>query len=502
MTASPHSSIGASRIRGPAALLVFTLAVGLVSIWNRDLCDTDDPRVAGIARGMALSGDYAIPRLNGRDFLEYPSLGYVPIALFIRPSENPPDFLALLPAVLLGAGTVLLTYRTGKILGGGRVGILSGFVLASSAGFISLHSSCLVDPSLLFWITFALHGFVAGRAAERKSFLHFALFYLGTSAALLSKGLLGLAVPVATVAVFLCLERDFATLRRMRPLAGIAVFCLPILAWAAAAYARVGLGPLLEVLRQSLWRGFSSTAHHSNPFWYYLVGPIFVVLMPWTLLVLVAFWLRWRRRERIVPGAEGLFPLVWFCVTFAGLTVASAKRTLYLAPLLPAFAILAAMTWNRLTGVLPRLRSTEVWFALGFLPVFAAVNFLILLPREMPNSLRPTFELVARERQGGSVMLFSPKDPARERQAGPVAPKESMSGAAVFYLGGSFPETLDPAEVAARLAGDSGRWIVVSMYKKGLQPLGTDSPPPGLRLLQDRELRSRFNIAVYVRPAR
>jgi hypothetical protein len=37
--------------------------------------------VAGIAREMAITGDWLVPRLNGREFIEYPPLGYYPIAL-------------------------------------------------------------------------------------------------------------------------------------------------------------------------------------------------------------------------------------------------------------------------------------------------------------------------------------------------------------------------------------------------------------------------------------
>ena len=61
-------------------LLIFTLALLTLSVSGLDLSGRDSPRVAGIAREMAVISDYLIPRLNGENFLEYPSLGYWPIA--------------------------------------------------------------------------------------------------------------------------------------------------------------------------------------------------------------------------------------------------------------------------------------------------------------------------------------------------------------------------------------------------------------------------------------
>src|SRR3989304_3741269 len=93
---------GEKSSRAWLVLLIFTLALMILSIWSLELSGRDSPRVAGIAREMAVTSDYLIPRLNGEDFLEYPSLGYWPIAFSLSMSRNPPDFLTFLPIVLLG----------------------------------------------------------------------------------------------------------------------------------------------------------------------------------------------------------------------------------------------------------------------------------------------------------------------------------------------------------------------------------------------------------------
>ena len=468
-------------------LIAFALIQGLISIARRDLIGNDDPRVAGIARGMALSRNYAVPYLNGEHFLEYPSLGYLPIALMLSLSDHPVHFLALLPTVLLGVGTVCFTYRIGLLLGGTRIGLLSGFFLVTTAGFYNLHRRCLVDPSLLFWITVSLYGFIATVKAPNRTFPHFAVFYFGMAAAFLSKGLIGLAVPMAVVPAYIVLSRNWKILGRLRPIAGALIFCLPLLLWGYMAFRAEGYEVLKEFLRQSVWRFSSSGAPHSAPFYFYLDVVLYLHL-PWILLLLFLAWIRWGSpscRERLLPGGEALFPAVWFMVTLLGLSVASAKRNIYLAPLFPAFAILAAQTWDRIAQKYQPAHRIEPWLAPGFLILFAAVHFMILLPNELPSSMHPSFEIVAREMEPKEVVLYKPS--------------EALRGAAVFYLGKNVPVAWNIQELRHILAHE-GRLLVVAMVRKGTAPFESDTMPTGLELLSKRKWGRRRIINVYLRP--
>src|SRR4030042_496433 len=193
---------GKKSSRALLALLLFTLALQLLSIWNLELSGRDSPRVAGIAREMAVTSNYLIPRLNGEDFLEYPPLGYWPMALTLSMSQKKIDFLALIPIVFFGAGTVLITYLIGKRLAAERIGLMAGFILATMPGFITIHRHCRVDPVLLFFITLSLYGFATVYQRSKRRFPFFAVFYLAMAGAFLSKGVIGVAIPAATVLSF------------------------------------------------------------------------------------------------------------------------------------------------------------------------------------------------------------------------------------------------------------------------------------------------------------
>ena len=218
---------GKKSSRAWLVLLIFTLALLILSVWGLELSGRDSPRVAGIAREMAVTSNYLIPRLNGEDFLEYPPLGYWPIALALSMSKNPPDFLAFLPMVFLGTGTVLITFLIGKTLAVERIGLMAGFILSTTSGFVSLHRHCRVDPVLLFFITLSMYGFVAGYQTSRKRFPLIALFYLGMAGAFLCKGIVGVAIPIGAAVMFLVTRKDLKAIRKLLLSPGILLFLLP-----------------------------------------------------------------------------------------------------------------------------------------------------------------------------------------------------------------------------------------------------------------------------------
>lgn len=459
-------------------LLLFTIALRAISIWGWEPAGRDDPRVAGIAREMALIGDYVIPRLNGRIFLEYPPLGYWPMAASLSLSREPREILAVAPIALIGIATVLLTAWIGSVLAGVRVGLASGFILSSMAGFHLFHCRSIVDPFLLFFVTLSLSGFAAGLRRPETGFRFFALFYLGMAGGFLTKGLLGIGIPAIAAVAFLGVRRilkmDLPEVRRMGPIRGALLLLFPVLLWAALAIRKEGTGIIGEVVRQSLWRFFSPSADHAGPVYFY-IGPAFLNLLPWTPLPLALLLFRSGPRSpaRASPGNDLIpFALTWCIAILAVLSLASAKRTLYLGPLYPPFALLAGLAWERLRESRPALGRLAPAAPVILILAFTAFQFLVVIPEDARESYRPIFEEVAMERKGDEVLLYTRS--------------EALQGAAFFYLGERV-KVLWGDDLKPYLEDPSAKILVMSTMDAG-DPLTSSLPGKGFRLLLEKKI--------------
>jgi 4-amino-4-deoxy-L-arabinose transferase-like glycosyltransferase len=443
---------GKKSSRAWLALFIFTLTLQILSIWNLELSGADSPRVAGIAREMAVAGDYLIPRLNGEDFLEYPPLGYWPVALSLLISKHPLEFLAFLPIVLLGTGTVLITFLIGRKLAGERIGLMAGFILSTMPAFITYHRHSRVDAALLFFIALSLYGFVAAYHTPRKRFLFFSVFYLGMAGAFLSKGIIGVAIPLGTAVVFLIVRNDLTAFRKLFLNPAILFFLLPIFLWVGSVWWFEGPDIIKEVMRQSLWRFLSPSADHAKPFHYYFTR-VFIAPMPWTLLFLVLLWYQWgpiHSRKPLLHGSLLRFALTWSLIVFIGLSMASAKRTLYLGPIYPPFALLAALGWDRIREKFPKVKRSEAYGLIVIFLVYIGIYLLFISPSESKQSLRPVFEAVSSQRTNSPVYL--------------VTHDEAIRGASFFYLGKRIPVLKDQDLLLGRFENQPETVLVIGSH--------------------------------------
>jgi 4-amino-4-deoxy-L-arabinose transferase-like glycosyltransferase len=464
MVAAVFDDSGKKPFRAWWGLLIFTLALLILSVWGLELSGRDSPRVAGIAREMAVASDYLVPRLNGEKFLQYPPLGYWPIAFALSISKSPSEFLAFLPIVLLGTGTVLVTYLIGKKLASEKIALMAGFILSTMGSFISFHQHCRVDPALLFLTTLSMYGFVAAYRASSsppsegegwvggKRVFFFTLFYLAMAGAFLSKGIVGAAIPAATGVVFLITRKDFKAIRRLILSPALLFFFLPIFLWVAGIGGLESLGIFKEIIRESLFRFLSPSAAHAKPFYYYFTRALTAPL-PWTILLFPLIWYRWRPAPSRKPFPHGSllwFALVWLLVGLIGLSFASAKRSLYLGPLYPSFALLSALGWDRLREKFSKVKRFEVYGLIAIFLLITAVNLLFTIPSERKKSLRPVFDVVSSEQTKGSIYL--------------VDPHENTRGAAFFYLGKRIPGLNRQDLLQARFEDRLGIILVLDLH--------------------------------------
>lgn len=217
-----------------------------------------------------------------------------------------------------------------------------------------------LDPTLAF-LCLAAIALLVDETGDRRALVRRTLLAgLACGLGALAKG------PVAWVPVgfalvaWACLPRAlrFALSRPLLAWIGFALLAiLPVATWAALAIHREPalLKPLL--FGQHLGR-ITEGAQHPGPIWDHLRS-MPLLLLPWTFLVAAGLWRAWSAwRARSSPGFVRI--AVWFLVVFAFFSIIPTKRDLYLLPIYPAAAVLAAFEFT--TRV--RARSLPRW--IGF----------------------------------------------------------------------------------------------------------------------------------------
>jgi 4-amino-4-deoxy-L-arabinose transferase-like glycosyltransferase len=107
-------------------------------------------------------------------------------------------------------------------------------------------------------------------------------------------------------------------------------------------YARLGAGPLRFFFFGENLQRFTGQIYGASgrPFWYELLA-FFSDFAPWSLLVFVALWFRWRGRAETESIATRLLCL-WLACTIVLFSLSSFKLDYYLLPAMPATALIIA----------------------------------------------------------------------------------------------------------------------------------------------------------------
>jgi 4-amino-4-deoxy-L-arabinose transferase-like glycosyltransferase len=353
---------------------------------------------------MVSGGDWVLMHRNGQIYTDKPPLFFWAVALSSFLWQGFSSFSIRFPSALFGTLTVLLTFLVGKRLFSTRTGLLSGLVLATSAEFVHLSTRGNVNATLTFFTTAALFSFLhwyqqsRGEASLRAmKGLSFYGYYGGMALATLTKGPVGLILPLFIPLVFLGIQRDWKRIRAMRLLPGLFLFAVITLAWYLPAILRGGKSYLHETLvHQSLVR-FGKRAPHLKPiFFYFYQFPI--DFLPWVFFLPAAI-VSIVSRKRMEQEKTSLFLLVWMIFIFVFFSLSKGKRGLYLLPLFPAASLMIGKLWDDLSRCgIKQIRREWFSFALygvtglsliggAVLPWFVSANFPTYLPYSLPVAL-------------------------------------------------------------------------------------------------------------------
>lgn len=335
---------------GSYLLLAIVLIVSIMpyfwGLGKADIQDVDEAAYGEIAREMVASGDWISPTLNGEPFDQHPPLVPWIMALSIKLLGVTP-LAVRLPNALLALVGLFLTYSIARRIAGKGTGILAALALVTAPAYHLMVRDARLDMALMVFIALALWGVVSYLYEPKKYYL--ILAYIGTALAFLTKGPIGLIVPLFVVGIFIIMTRRWNLIMRLGLPWGLVIIAVILLPWYWAMYRAHGSNYLYVLFVVQNFKRFATTnyAGKSDPFFY--VHTFAWMFLPWIVAI---FWHMARRfpelrrarfdLNRMSPQepAPGLVT-IWLIAPIILMSLSRTKLPQYIFFVLPAAAVIA-----------------------------------------------------------------------------------------------------------------------------------------------------------------
>jgi len=307
------------------------------------------------SRNMLETGDWLTPRYYNKPRFQKPILYYWLVALSFK-GFGISWFAARFPSILLAALTVLLVYLMAfKIFKSKPLSLISAAVLATTFKFFKYSRFTIPDMTLIFFITLSFYIFMKLLEEERRSL--WMIFFFSLSLATLTKGPVGVIIPVLSIASFSLFSRARITIRKSDIISGVLLYILVILPWVLMMLKLHGTTFVSQVwIREITHR----VAYHSDTkegisvFVEYLKSlpfyiPIVILrFLPWTLFLPIGISKSFSiAKSDSEAKSFHILLLSWFFVVFIFFTILGEKHSQYMLALTPPFALIIGGSFSR-----------------------------------------------------------------------------------------------------------------------------------------------------------
>ena len=344
---------------GCAVAVLFGLTYG---IGGHVLLEPDEGRNAEIAREMAETNSFVLPRLNGLPYLDKPALYFATGAVAMK-AFGINATAARLPSLVFTVLTLAVVVLLGYTMFGSEGAWTAGIAFGASPFTVTYARVVIFDSALTFFVTLSCAAFFfASEAVHRSngnvdedygvplggpvawSVIAWAAIGLG----ILTKGPVALVLPLLVIGPYAAWR---GTLRTLFEPVGLLTCVAIVLPWVLAIERRIpGFLRYVSVVETGE-RLFTDRLGRSEPLWYFL--PIMLgAAFPWTGVVLAG--LRGLRRGAASSwDRRTVFLSLWIVLPLLLFTLSQSKRPQYILPLVPAVALLVARMWSRVCGRMP-----------------------------------------------------------------------------------------------------------------------------------------------------
>lgn len=386
-------------------LLLLAAVTFFAGLGRGAITDSDEAFYADSAREMVASGDWITPSYNYEPRFQKPVLYYwltAAASLVLGANEMAARFWA----AMAGLGLVLVTAAAGRRWYDESTGLLAGAIVATTFGYFSIGRMALPDLPLAFCISLAIWAALVATLEQERSPRKFVLVAaLALGLGFLTKGPVGLIIPIIVIVPVLMIERRSIALSPGDILLGLIVMVGVAAPWYVVMWFRHGNEYLQGFFIGDNFERFATDRFNDpRPWWFYL--PILAGgLLPWTPLALV--WLgplaQFVRRRRDL-GTIDLRLMLWAALPLVFYSLSVGKQPRYILPVLPPLALLLASSivertqeWRGFDGARsrPRRATGVVVGSLLSGAFFIALGALLYRVQPLLINVAPMFTQVA-----------------------------------------------------------------------------------------------------------
>jgi len=326
----------------PSKLLAFfTLSCAFFLFGNGiiPLTDPDEVFYAETAKEMTQRGEWLTPYIFDQPQFEKPIFIYWAIMVASKLLGEGPFAARFFPAIFAALG-VMAVYGLG-LLGfrDERRAFWSALVLCTAGLYIGMGKTVFTDMIFTVFILYSLLSFYL--AFKNPSYKIFGVlgFYVFAALAVLTKGPLGLIIPMGTVILFLMYQRKLYFMADRWFLIGLLLCMALALPWYVTMFRLHGNAFVHEFFYNDHWRRLIEAEHRTSDRWYFYPLTIIGGFFPWNFFAVAALIVQFKKFKQGTGGFEH-FLLCWILTVFLIFQVGHSKLASYILPLFPAMALL------------------------------------------------------------------------------------------------------------------------------------------------------------------
>ncbi len=358
-------------------LLAFTYIVGLFVDQTADAA-----KYLSICKHLAEGGDWINIQARGVPYDQKPPLlfwlGAVSFKIF-----GYYNWAYKLPTILFSLLGVYSIFRLGSLLYDKTTGKLAALVYVTTEMCflynVDVHTDALLTANVIFGI-WQLMEFL-----NTKKWYNFVLGFVGIGLAMMTKGPIGLALPVFAIGTHLLLHKDFKNLFHVRWFLGALILLVIISPALFGLYNQFGL----QGIQFYFWKNMAGRIDGSyigkDKDYFFYIHTMAYILLPWSFFALLALFMEFRSRilnkfkvlssdEFVTIGGSVLFLLI--------LSVARQKAPHYMMIVTPLISIYTAKWILKIqeTNEFPKLKKVMnsihygslvlLWLFAFFIPTY------------------------------------------------------------------------------------------------------------------------------------